>query len=106
MKRGLAVSGVLAEFSPVHQTCKLLQMNKTNDVMEITSISPSLTPRQVWIEEEDKLSAKDRGVGKEGLNNFTIIALSNGSISHPFTFPLTSPYLSYHPSSSFTHTLL
>ena len=47
VKRGLAESGVLAEISPVHQTCKLLQMNKTNDVMEITSICPSLNPKQV-----------------------------------------------------------
>ena len=27
--RGLEESGVLAEISPVYQTCKLLQMNKT-----------------------------------------------------------------------------
>ena len=38
MKRGLAESGVLAEISPLYQTCKLLQMNKTNDVMEMKSM--------------------------------------------------------------------
>ena len=47
-KRGLAENSVLAEISPVYQTCKLLQMNKT-DVTEITSICSSLNPLQVGL---------------------------------------------------------
>ena len=42
---------MLAEISPVYQTCKLLQMNKT-DIKEITSVCSSLNPLQVWTGEE------------------------------------------------------
>ena len=37
---------MLAEIAPVYQTCKLLQMKKT-DVKEITSVCTHLNPLQV-----------------------------------------------------------
>ena len=46
---------MLAEISPVYQTCKLLQMNKT-DVTEITSICSSLNPLQVWTGDENNMA--------------------------------------------------
>ena len=52
-KRGLAESGVLGEISPVNQTCKLLQMNKT-DAKAVMSNCSSLNLKQVWTGEEDE----------------------------------------------------
>ena len=45
-KKGLAEASVLAEIAPVYQTCKLLQMKKT-DVKEITSVCTHLNPLQI-----------------------------------------------------------
>ena len=45
---------MLAEISPVYQTCKLLQMNKT-DAKAVMRICPSLNPKQVWIGDENDM---------------------------------------------------
>ena len=57
---------MLAEISPVYQTCKLLQMNKT-DVTEITSICSSLNPLQVWTGDEINMAKTLEGDNEKGL---------------------------------------